>query len=68
MKKARRKRYDACDELERVKGVEPSYRPWEGRVLPMNYTRICLFHYTIELREIQPNFESFSTVLKMTVF
>lgn len=26
--------------LEQVKGVEPSYRPWEGRVLPMNYT--CL--------------------------
>lgn len=54
--------------LERVKGVEPSYRPWEGRVLPMNYTRMSLFHYTIELRKIQPNFGSFSTVLKMTIF
>lgn len=44
--------------LERVKGVEPSYRPWEGRVLPMNYTRIILFYYTIELGKIQPNFGS----------
>ncbi len=22
-------------------GVEPTYQPWEGRILPMNYTRIC---------------------------
>ena len=27
--------------LEQVKGVEPSYRAWEARVLPMNYT--CKF-------------------------
>ena len=20
-------------------GVEPTYQPWEGRILPMNYTR-----------------------------
>ena len=26
-------------ELERVMGVEPTYQPWEGRILPMNYTR-----------------------------
>ena len=30
-------------QLEQVKGVEPSYRPWEGRVLPMNYTCIKLY-------------------------
>ena len=22
-------------------GVEPTYQPWEGRILPMNYTRKC---------------------------
>lgn len=22
-------------------GVEPTCQPWEGRILPMNYTRIC---------------------------
>lgn len=22
-------------------GVEPTYQPWEGRILPMNYTRIA---------------------------
>lgn len=26
--------------LERVMGVEPTYQPWEGRILPMNYTRM----------------------------
>ena len=26
--------------MEQVKGVEPSSQPWEGRVLPINYT--CL--------------------------
>lgn len=25
--------------MERVMGVEPTYQPWEGRILPMNYTR-----------------------------
>ena len=28
--------------LERVEGIEPSTQPWEGRVLPLNYTRIVL--------------------------
>ena len=26
-------------EVERVKGIEPSCRAWEARVLPLNYTR-----------------------------
>ena len=26
--------------IERVKGIEPSYRAWEARVLPLNYTRV----------------------------
>ncbi len=26
-------------ELERVKGIEPSYEAWEAAVLPLNYTR-----------------------------
>jgi hypothetical protein len=25
--------------LERVKGIEPSYEAWEAAVLPLNYTR-----------------------------
>ena len=25
--------------LERAMGVEPTYQPWEGRILPMNYAR-----------------------------
>ena len=26
-------------EMERVKGIEPSYAAWEAAVLPLNYTR-----------------------------
>ena len=26
--------------FERVKGIEPSFQPWEGRVLPLNHTRV----------------------------
>jgi hypothetical protein len=26
--------------MERVRGIEPLSQPWEGRVLPMNYTRM----------------------------
>lgn len=25
--------------MERVRGIEPPYRAWEARVLPLNYTR-----------------------------
>ena len=28
-------------------GVEPTYQPWEGRILPMNYTRIPYHYYGI---------------------
>ena len=27
-------------EVERVKGIEPSYEAWEAAVLPLNYTRL----------------------------
>ncbi len=26
-------------QMERVKGIEPSYAAWEAAVLPLNYTR-----------------------------
>ena len=25
--------------LERVRGIEPRFHPWQGRVLPLNYIR-----------------------------
>lgn len=28
-----------CPHVERVMGIEPTSQPWEGRILPMNYTR-----------------------------
>jgi hypothetical protein len=30
----------AVEELERVKGIEPSYLAWEATALPLSYTRI----------------------------
>ena len=32
-------------ELERVKGIEPSYEAWEAAVLPLNYTRMDGFDF-----------------------
>lgn len=28
-------------------GVEPTYQPWEGRILPMNYIRIFSFEIMV---------------------
>lgn len=28
--------------MERVKGIGPSSQPWEGRILPVNYTRVSV--------------------------
>ena len=36
-------------EVERVKGIEPSYEAWEAAVLPLNYTRTAA-HYRHVLR------------------
>jgi hypothetical protein len=29
----------AAEDLERAKGIEPSYAAWEAAVLPLNYAR-----------------------------
>ena len=39
-KKRRRERYEVRDDVERVKGIEPSYPAWKAGVLPLNYTRV----------------------------
>ena len=37
--------FEKCDFLERVTGIGPVSRPWQGRVLPLNYTRkLCYFN------------------------
>ena len=35
--------------MERVSGIEPPYSPWQGDVLPLNYTRIMAVPTRIEL-------------------
>jgi hypothetical protein len=37
-----------CD-AERVTGIEPVFQPWEGRVLPLNHTRIYCVDVALEL-------------------
>ena len=29
-----------CNEMERVKGIEPSSQAWEARILPLDHTRV----------------------------
>ena len=39
-KENRRGLNEVRDDVERVKGIEPSYSAWEADVLPLNYTRM----------------------------
>ena len=41
--------------LERVAGVEPATQPWEGYIIPLNYTRKSPFNLDI-LAQIRPIF------------
>ena len=34
--------YTSIFSVEQVKGIEPSCRPWQGRVLPLNYTCVAV--------------------------
>ena len=43
-------------ELERVKGIEPSYAAWEAAVLPLNYTRVVALHFTAIDRHIESDY------------
>lgn len=48
-------------DLERMKGIEPSYQAWEARILPLNYTRMnfYLFILPVFMRFVKV-FEEFS--------
>ena len=39
---------ESPSELERVKGIEPSYSAWEADVLPLNYTRFSGSYVSLE--------------------
>ena len=41
------RRGKSARELERVKGIEPSYAAWEAAVLPLNYTRDFTQNFTV---------------------
>ena len=45
-KQATKKPHRGSKQLERVKGIEPSYAAWEAAVLPLNYTRMLGLHFT----------------------
>jgi hypothetical protein len=38
--------------LERVKGIEPSYEAWEASVLPLNYTRDAFIVSAVKTRNL----------------
>ena len=42
------------DQLERAKGIEPSYEAWEASVLPLNYARSALLMHWQERRDSNP--------------
>ncbi len=49
-------------DLERVKGIEPSYAAWEAAVLPLNYTRGAVGNLSVRSavgrkREVQIAFQ-----------
>lgn len=33
----------------RVAGIEPAYSPWQGGILPLNYTRSDIYIYMYKL-------------------
>ena len=36
-------------QLERATGIGPVSQPWEGRILPVNYTRLSCCYTRLEL-------------------
>ena len=40
--------------LERVTGIGPVSHPWEGRILPVNYTRLLRERRFLQLRRFLP--------------
>lgn len=51
--------------LVRVGGIEPPSRPWQGRIIPLNYTR-SVFEYTIKPRFLQ-RLSSYATKSKAMI-
>ena len=41
--------------MEQVTGIGPAYLPWQGSVLPLNYTCISIARYyiTIAIKQLQ---------------
>ena len=39
--------------MEQVTGIEPAYLPWQGSVLPLNYTCSCMNKYNKQIKIMQ---------------
>ncbi len=47
---------EGCFSFVRVPGIEPGSRPWQGRILPLNYTRVsATVSFIILHPRTQPN-------------
>ena len=40
-------------DLERAKGIEPSYEAWEAAVLPLNYARVWMLFIFLCVKQTQ---------------
>ena len=49
--------------MERVTGIEPVSQPWEGRVLPLNHTRLLL-HSNLKTYFLQYLTIDYSVILR----
>ncbi len=49
-------------DLERAKGIEPSYEAWEAAVLPLNYARVWMLFIFFDALSKHKNFKRFFSV------
>ena len=49
-------------DLERAKGIEPSYEAWEAAVLPLNYARVCMLFILLDALSKHKNSKRFFSV------
>ena len=49
-------------DLERAKGIEPSYEAWEAAVLPLNYARVWMLFILLDALSKHKNSKRFFSV------
>ena len=47
--------------MERVAGIEPAHRPWQGCRLPLHHTRASLHKYITKLKTVKYYLQHFES-------